>query len=86
MPRHQLFPAGVRSRLDEARPFFMEQGAVTSRHTGAWLGQVEEVAAQAVVHGQRDLALALCLVISEIEKLEHPLAVPDYRGAGVLFA
>lgn len=73
-----LIPAAVRARLEDSQSaaHFRSQGPVDACGAGQVDGPLAGLAARAVLHGQRELALALC---QALEALSH---VAD-QGAAV---
>jgi hypothetical protein len=62
-----LVPAKVRVRLTESTDFFREKGPVMPSDAGRLTGELAELATQALVHGQQELALPLLAALAACE-------------------
>lgn len=61
----------MQDRLDVIanRASYLKHGPVSPETTGTVQSELQEVAAQAIIYGQEQLAAALCMAITEIKGL-----------------
>jgi hypothetical protein len=64
-----LVPAKVRVRLSDDPEFFQDRGPVTAGDAGKLTSELAELATQALVHGQQELALPLLAALAACEHL-----------------
>jgi hypothetical protein len=62
-----LVPEKVRVRLMESTDFFRGKGPVMPSDAGKLTGELAELATQALVHGQQELALPLLAALAACE-------------------
>ena len=65
-----LVPAKVRVRLSDDPEFFQNRGPVTADDAGKLTSELAELATQALMHGQQELAFPLLAALAACEQVD----------------